>query len=109
MAEGRVKEVIVDSRINKILSMRIDNASMVESFDAISSFYLENTVEARRSLRQDLELKNILLAKKFLAELSVIKDQVLQVEESSLKLEVSCKQLAQKVTTADENMRQVNK
>ena len=89
--------------------MRIDNASMVESFDAISSFYLENTVEARRSLRQDLELKNIVLAKKFLEELSIIKEQVIRVEHSSAKLETSCKQLAQKVSTADENMKQFMK
>jgi len=47
-----VKEVIVDSRINKILAMRTDSVAMLEALDAISEFYGANTVDARRSLRQ---------------------------------------------------------
>ena len=50
--DGRVKEVIVDSRINKILAMRTDSVAMLEALDAISEFYGANTVDARRSLRQ---------------------------------------------------------
>lgn len=33
---GRVKEVIVDSRINKVLSMHTDSVAMLEALDAIS-------------------------------------------------------------------------
>ena len=54
--EGRVKEVIVDSRINKILAMRTDSVAMLEALDAISEFYGANTVDARRSLRQGFNL-----------------------------------------------------
>ena len=35
----KVKESIVDSRINKVLSMRTDSVAMLESLDAISEFY----------------------------------------------------------------------
>mgnify|MGYP003340113666 CR=1 FL=1 len=38
--EGRVKEVIVDSRINKVLAMRTDSVAMLEALDAISEFYV---------------------------------------------------------------------
>jgi len=88
--DGRVKEVIVDSRINKILAMRTDSVSMLESLDAISQFYVENTVEARRALRQDLELQNIQLSKKFLIEFDVVKEKLSHVEKIALKLEESC-------------------
>ena len=66
--EGRVKEVIVDSRINKVLAMHTDSVAMLEALDSISEFYGKdgNTVDARRSLRQDLEFQNIGFAKKFL-------------------------------------------
>jgi len=37
--ESRVKEVIVDARINKVLAMRTDSAAMLESLDSISQFY----------------------------------------------------------------------
>jgi hypothetical protein len=103
--DGRVKEVIVDTRINKILAMRTDSVAMLESLDAISEFYVSNTVEARRALRQDMEYQNIQLAKKFLAEFDVVKEKIEQLENTSIKLEESCETLANKVSDADLNMK----
>ena len=103
--EGRVKEVIVDSRINKVLAMRTDSVAMLEALDAISEFYVSNTIEARRALRQDLELHNINLGKKFLAEFDQVRQKIEGVEEYSSKLEGECKLLASRVSEADENMK----
>lgn len=85
--------------------MRTDSAAMIESFDAISAFYVDNTVEARRSLRQDVELQNINLAKTFLKEFDNIHQQIETIEKSSTTLQEACQQLAVKVSTADENMK----
>jgi len=85
--------------------MRTDSAAMIESFDAISTFYMSNTVEARRSLRQDVELQNINLAKEFLKEFENIHQQIETIENSSTILQEACQQLALKVSTADENMK----
>jgi hypothetical protein len=104
-ADGRVKEVIVDSRINKVLSMRTDSIPMLEALDSISDFYISNTIEARRSLRQDLEYQNINLAKKFIAEFDEVKTRLEAAEEFSQTLEVACKKLADRVAEADENMK----
>ena len=52
------------------INMYIYLVTMLESLDAISEFFGKNgnTMEARRALRQDLELQNINLAKKYLTE-----------------------------------------
>ena len=78
---------------------------MIESLDAISSFYHENTVEARRCLRQDLEFQNVQLAKKFLAEFDTIRARVETVEELSGTLQGACDAVAKRVSEADENMK----
>lgn len=101
----RVKEVIVDSRINKVLAMRTDSVAMLEALDAISEFYVSNTVDARRMLRQDLELQNINLAKKFLSEFESVRARIEEVETLSNKLESACDGLAKRVKDADENMK----
>ena len=97
--------VVVDSRISKVLELRTDSVPMLEALDAISEFYTANTLEARRSLRQDLELQNITLAKKFLQEYSDIKERVSTVENISLNLKKSCNELTNRIISADENMK----
>lgn len=101
----KIKEVIVDSRINKVLAMRTDSVAMLEALDAISEFYVSNTVDARRMLRQDLELQNINLAKKFLAEFENVRNRIDEVQSLSEKLETACGGLASRVKDADENMK----
>eukprot|EP00598_Pedospumella_elongata_P010656 CAMPEP_0185015088 /NCGR_PEP_ID=MMETSP1098-20130426/99657_1 /TAXON_ID=89044 /ORGANISM="Spumella elongata, Strain CCAP 955/1" /LENGTH=696 /DNA_ID=CAMNT_0027544203 /DNA_START=42 /DNA_END=2129 /DNA_ORIENTATION=+ len=101
----RIKEVIVDSRINKVLAMRTDSVAMLEALDAISEFYVSNTVDARRMLRQDLELQNINLAKKFLGEFENVRNRIDEVQSLSEKLETACGGLASRVKDADENMK----
>ena len=85
--------IIVDSRINKVLAMRTDSVAMLEALDAISEFYVANTVEARRALRQDLELQNIHLGKKFLVEFEQVRQKIEAVEEHSGRLETECRLL----------------
>mmetsp|Transcript_5840 Transcript_5840/g.8718 ORF Transcript_5840/g.8718 Transcript_5840/m.8718 type:complete len:717 (-) Transcript_5840:154-2304(-) len=102
---GRVKEVMVDSRINKVLAMRTDSVAMLEALDAISEFYNDNTVDARRMLKQDLELQNIQLAKRFLSEFDEVKTRITAVENLSSNLQAACNILESKVKNADENMK----
>ncbi len=45
MSEDRVKEVIVDSRISKVLALRTDSITMLESLDAINEFYQSSMSE----------------------------------------------------------------
>lgn len=100
-----VKDIIVDSRINKVLEMRTDTVAMLEALDAISEFYVSNTVEARRALRQDLELQNITLAKKFLSEYDQVCDRFEHVVSMSQQLDSTCAAVNAKVSEADINMK----
>jgi len=104
-ASSSAPPVVVDSRISKVLELRTDSVAMLEALDAISEFYTSNTLEARRSLRQDLELQNITLAKKFLQEYSDVKERVSTIENISLNLKKSCNELTNRIITADENMK----
>jgi hypothetical protein len=94
--EGRIKEVIVDTRIKKVLGMRTESTTMLEALEAINDFYGKtytvssslgcgafnlysasttqgNTANARKSLRHDLESQNIMLARRFLDEYEQVK------------------------------------
>eukprot|EP01036_Dinobryon_divergens_P028074 gene28075-36963_t len=99
--DGRVKEVMVDSRINKVLAMRTDSVAMLEALDAISEFYSDNTVDARRMLKQDLELQNIQLAKKFLSEFDEVRTRILSVESLSDRLTDACAVLEKKLSESE--------
>ena len=103
--DSKVKEVIVDSRINKILSLRTDSSAMLEALDAISEFYSTNSVNARRALRQDIEAKNIELGKKFIAEYAKVCVRIESVELAFKKFEESSEKLAKKVNESDQNMK----
>jgi hypothetical protein len=103
--DSRVKEVIVDSRINKVLAMRTDSAAMLESLDSISQFYHVNTADARKALRQDLEMQNINWAKKFFDEFDKVREVIEGVDEHASEMDAACKMLASRVSEADENMK----
>ena len=85
--------------------MRTDSVAMLEALDAISEFYGANTVDARRSLRQDLELQNIQLAKRFLSEFDQVRKNIQDVESQANGMVEACNSLAFRVSDADSNMK----
>eukprot|EP01035_Chromulina_nebulosa_P042248 gene42248-57199_t len=104
-AENQSVNSTVDGRVKEVLAMRTDSVAMLEALDAISEFYSDNTVDARRMLKQDLELQNIQLAKKFLSEFDEVRTRILSVESLSDRLTDACAVLEKKVRSADENMK----
>lgn len=52
--EDRVKEVIVESRIQKVLSLRTDSIVMLEALDAISEFYTTSKLDILLSNKSKL-------------------------------------------------------
>lgn len=105
--EARAKEAIVDTRIKKVLSMRTDTVTMLDSLDAISEFFGKegNTMDARRALRQDLEYQNILLAKKYMSEFDEVKSKLEVLENDTNIIVNECHMMANKVSSASDNMK----
>lgn len=67
---------IIDKKLKKVLEMRTDTPSMLESLDSLSSFYSDsgNTLESRRSLRTDIEDRGLDLAKSFLESMEEVEE-----------------------------------
>lgn len=99
-----MKDALVDARIAKVLSLQTDSAAMCDALDSISEFFTDNSLEARRNLRYDLESKNMALAKSFIAEHGALLSRITAAEQSAVELERSCHVLATSVSDADKNI-----
>ena len=53
---------VLDSKLRKALELRTDSPQMMDALDSISIFWGDNTLAARRGLRQKLEERNVVLA-----------------------------------------------
>lgn len=91
--------------------MRTDSVVMLESLHSISDFFGKegNTPEARRALRHDVELQNIILAKKFLKEFDAVRLRIERVDDHTSRLEQACSAIAARVVEANDNMNQFMK
>lgn len=91
--------------------MRTDSVVMLESLNSISDFFGKegNTPEARRALRHDVELQNIMLAKKFLKEFDAVRTRIDRVDDHTARLEQACSAIATRVIEANDNMNQFMK
>jgi len=90
--------------------MRTDSPAMLESLEAISGFYRKgNTLEARKSLRQDLDKENYSLSLKFLENFEKLKIKLESVENYVSSLEAGCESIADRLSAADDHMHQYMK
>ncbi|XP_066140441.1 conserved oligomeric Golgi complex subunit 6 isoform X1 [Euwallacea fornicatus] len=69
------KEHVLSKRMNKILESRIENdQDTIEALRELSTFYVENTLHARRNLRSQIEKRNLDINQNFLASFKEVKD-----------------------------------
>ncbi len=75
---------VIDKKLKKVMEMKTDSPQMIEAIGALSSFYGRdgNTIEARRSLRSQLETRNLSIAKDFLSTFEVTFNQLKAIESS---------------------------
>ena len=86
----RNKEAIVDVRVSKVLSLRTDTAALLEALDCIGPFFTQNTVDARRSLRHDVEYQNLLLSRQLLDKIKVSSNDIKRLQSNAIQLDDSC-------------------
>ena len=74
---------VIEKKLSKVLSMRTDSPEMMAALNTLTTFYGVNqsaegkrgsaggnTLEARRSLRADLEANSVILSRKFMSQLT---------------------------------------
>ena len=67
---------VLDSKLRKALDLRTDAPTMTDALDCMAGFWGQNTLEARRGLRTQLEHQNVVLAEDFIAAFSPLQVSV---------------------------------
>ncbi|XP_072394400.1 conserved oligomeric Golgi complex subunit 6 [Diabrotica undecimpunctata] len=74
MEKDNEKEHVLSKRLNKIIQARIENdEETVNAFKQLSTFYTENSLQARRNLRSQIEKRSLDVNKQFLRSFQEVK------------------------------------
>ena len=108
--EGRESKDIMrvlDKKIKRLLEMRTDSPEMLRALGSLSSFYGSkgNTLEARRSLRADLEQRNIELVKDFIESFSSTATKLIKLDETVKRVNKTCIEMQKKLETSEKKTR----
>jgi hypothetical protein len=98
--------MIVEKKLKKIQNVRTDAPDMLAALDALSTFYRGNSVEARRSLRADLEHQSSKLSESFLDDFQDFKEKIEMVDAYVTDLEKSCTAIRTRLQTAEDTTSQ---
>lgn len=97
---------VLDSKLRKALELKTDSPAMLDALDSMTGFWGSNTLEARRSLRHQLEHQNVLLAEDFITAFSPLQQRITRVETVVSNLEESCSSVTQRLHEAGTAMSQ---
>lgn len=95
---------VLDKKLKKVLELRTDTPVMLEALDCISEFWTDNTLEARRGLRHELEHENLVLANKFIESFSPLQARIQEVDRVVDKLDKSCSAVGSRLKSAESAM-----
>ena len=89
MPMAHAGSAVLDKKLKKVLELRTDTPVMLEALDCISEFWTDNTLEARRGLRHELEHENLVLSNKFIESFSPLQARIQEVDRVVDKLDKS--------------------
>lgn len=94
---------LLDKKIERVLAMKTDSPEMHNAMAALSTFYGSkgNTLEARRSLRVDLEGRSLSLAQDFVAQFSEFQNSLEAVEETVKGMKSKCAALYDEIDSTE--------
>ncbi|KAL1513781.1 hypothetical protein ABEB36_003145 [Hypothenemus hampei] len=95
------KQHVLSKRLNKILESRLENdQDTIEALRELSSFYTENTLQARRNLRSQIEKRNLEINRDFLTSFKAIKDSFEVVYNDIADMNKSVLEMTQQLRNA---------
>lgn len=94
----------LEKKINKVLEMKTDTPEMMKALGSLSSFYgpRGNTLEARRSLRADLEKRNLRLVREFIDSFGSIEKQLSDLDKSIESINSGCVDMLKRLEETEE-------
>ncbi|KAL8150974.1 hypothetical protein V2J09_020782 [Rumex salicifolius] len=81
-------------KLKKVLESRTDSPDLLASLNTLSSFYTENTPQARRNLRSVIEKRSLSINQEFLAASDIAQQALDRVEEEVNALAECCDKIA---------------
>ncbi|UJR20606.1 hypothetical protein I4U23_023731 [Adineta vaga] len=88
----------VQRRLQKILDLKLESdKDLIDSLKYLSSFFNENSVRTRRSLRSTIEKRSLTLNDQFEECFRVVKQQLDQVNETVTSMSTSCQDMTQRL------------
>ncbi|XP_050238959.1 conserved oligomeric Golgi complex subunit 6 [Mercurialis annua] len=81
-------------KLKKVLECRTDTPDLVSSLDVLSSFYSDNTPQARRNLRSTVEKRSLQINFQFLQASHAAQQALDRVEEEVNSLDQCCDKIA---------------
>ena len=96
---------LLDKKIQRVLDMETDSPEMHNAMAALSTFYgaKGNTLEARRSLRVDLEGRSLSLANDFVAQFADFQRSLETVESTVREMKGKCNAMFAEIERTERN------
>ncbi|KAJ3021051.1 Golgi transport complex subunit 6 [Thoreauomyces humboldtii] len=90
-------------KLNKTLSISLEDGHTLEALGALSEYYTENTLAARRSLRGDIERRVMATNERFLDAFDVVAGRVKAMEQEMEHMNTCCREMEEKLDAATSN------
>ncbi|KAI8913977.1 oligomeric Golgi complex subunit 6 [Powellomyces hirtus] len=87
-------------KLNKTLDISLDDPQTLEALGALSEFYTDNTLLARRALRGDVERRVMATNERFLVAFDVVTKKVQLMEQEMQNMNACCKEMEEKLHLA---------
>eukprot|EP00833_Pecoramyces_ruminatium_P001331 jgi/Orpsp1_1/1175363/evm.model.c7180000053557.1 len=94
-------------KLQKLLSISLDNEQTKEAFKELSTFYTDNTAVARRNLMNNIEQQEMLINNSFLNSLKKVNDEVVLLEKELNAMNSMFNEMANELTDKKNNMKHI--
>lgn len=91
-------------KLKKILDIRLDNdKELVDALKALSTFFGDNTLRARRNLRGDVEKRSLEISEDFEFKFRDVKEKLDEIHADIKSMDSCCNEMTQRLQTSKES------
>ncbi|XP_044753342.1 conserved oligomeric Golgi complex subunit 6 [Coccinella septempunctata] len=102
------KENLLSRRLNKVLESRFENdKETLDALKQLSTFYKENTIQARRNLRSQIEKQSLEINENFLSSFREVKDSFDSVYKDVMEINKQLQEMTTRVQNTKTHTRQL--